>query len=66
MYNVYCIVYFVYYKLVFNKIFFGEKNYKYFIGYLYHDNKVKPLHIILAKTKWKLNGSIFLLKMKAY
>ena len=22
----------------------GEKNYKYFIGYLYNDHKVKPLH----------------------
>ena len=25
--------------LVSNKIYFGEKNYKYFIGYLYSDNK---------------------------
>ena len=33
--------------LVSNKIFFGEKNYKYFIGYLYIDNKVKPLNIML-------------------
>ena len=32
-----------------NKISFGEKNYKYFIGYLYNDNKVKPLHIMLPK-----------------
>ena len=23
-----------------------KKNYKYFIGYLYNDNKVKPLHVI--------------------
>ena len=29
-----------------NKISFGEKNYKYFIGYLYN----KPLHIMLTKT----------------
>ena len=36
--------------LVSNKITFGEKNYKYFIGYLYNDNKVKPLHIMLLKT----------------
>ena len=36
--------------LVFNKISFGEKNYKYFIGYLYNDNKVKPLTIMLPKT----------------
>ena len=38
--------------LVSNKIFVGEKNYKYFIGYLYNDNKVKSLHIMLPKTKW--------------
>ena len=36
--------------LVSNKIYFAEKNYKYFIGYLYHDNKVKPLNIMLPKT----------------
>ena len=36
--------------LVSNKISFGEKNYKYFIGYLYNDHKVKPLHIMLPKT----------------
>ena len=36
--------------LVSNKISFGEKNYKYFIGYLYNDRKVKPLHIMLPKT----------------
>ena len=36
--------------LVSNKISFGEKNYKYFIGYLYNDNKVRPLHIMLSKT----------------
>ena len=33
-----------------NKIFFGEKNYKYFIGYLYNDHKNQPLHILLPKT----------------
>ena len=33
-----------------NKISFGEKNYKYFIGYLYNGNKVKPLNIMLSKT----------------
>ena len=33
-----------------NKISFGEKNYKYFIGYLYNDHKVKPLHIMVPKT----------------
>ena len=36
--------------LVFNKISFDEINYKYFIGYLYNYNKVKPLHIMLPKT----------------
>ena len=36
--------------LVSNKIYFGEKNYKYFIGYLYNNNKVKLLHLMLAKT----------------
>ena len=30
-----------------NKICFGEKNYKYFIGYLYNNHEVKPLHIML-------------------
>ena len=33
--------------LISNKISFGEKNYKYFIGYLYDNPKVKPLHIML-------------------
>ena len=28
----------------------GEKNYKYFIGYLYNGHKVKALHIMLPKT----------------
>ena len=27
----------------------GEKSYKRFIGYLYNDYKVKPLHIMLPK-----------------
>ena len=36
--------------LVSNEISFGEKNYKYFIGYLYNDHKVKPLHIMLPRT----------------
>ena len=30
-----------------NKISFGEKTYKYFIGYLYDNHKVKQLHIML-------------------
>ena len=36
--------------LVYNKISFGEKNYEYFIGYLYNGNKVQPLNIMLPKT----------------
>ena len=36
--------------LVSNKIYFGEKYYKYFLGYLYNDHNVKPLHIMLPKT----------------
>ena len=36
--------------LLSNKISFGENNCKYFIGYLYNDDKVKPLNIILPKT----------------
>ena len=36
--------------LVSKKISFGEENYKYFIGYLYDNHKVKPLHIMLPKT----------------
>ena len=33
-----------------NKIYFREKNYKYFIGCLYNDHKVKLLHIMIPKT----------------
>ena len=36
--------------LVSNKISFGERSYKYFIGYLHNDHKIKPLHIALPKT----------------
>ena len=36
--------------LVSNKIYFDEKNYKYFNDYLYNDHKVKPLYIMLPKT----------------
>ena len=36
--------------LVSNKSSFGEKYYKYFIGYLLHGNEIKPLNIILQKT----------------
>ena len=31
--------------LLSNKIFSSEKNFKYFIGYLYSDNKVEALHM---------------------
>ena len=36
--------------LVSNKVSFDEKNYKYFIDYLYNGSKVKPLNIMLHKT----------------
>ena len=36
--------------LVTTKISSGEKSYKYFIGYLYDDNDIKPLLIIILKT----------------
>ena len=36
--------------LVSNKIYFGEKDVKYFISYFYNDHEVKPLHIMLPKT----------------
>ena len=59
--------------LVSNKIYFDEKNCKYFIGYLYNDKKVKPLNLMLPKisayvksydgqSKWMF----FLLKMMPY
>ena len=37
--------------LVFRKDFSGDENHKYFIGYLYNDHKVKPLDIMLPKTR---------------
>ena len=38
--------------MVCNKISSGEKeNYKNFIGYLYGDYKIKPLHIVLSITR---------------
>ena len=37
--------------MVSKKVYFGKKNYKYFIGYLYNDHKVKSLHIMLPKTR---------------
>ena len=38
-----------------NKISFGRKSYKDFIGYLYNDLKVKPLHAMLPKTSAFVN-----------
>ena len=43
--------------LVSNKISFGEKSYKDFIGYLYNDNKVMLLHIMVSKTRACVKGS---------
>ena len=43
--------------LVSNKISFDEKNYKYFIGYLYNGSKVKPLNIMLPKTSAYVKSS---------
>ena len=33
-----------------NKISSGKINYKYFIGYLFYDYKIKSLHIMLPKS----------------
>ena len=37
--------------IVFKKISSNEENQKYFIGYLYNDYKIKPLHKTLPKIK---------------
>ena len=49
-----------------DKISFGEKNYKDFIGYFYNDDKVKPLKIMLPKisayvksNEGQTNGCVF-------
>ena len=36
--------------LVPNKVFYGEKIYKYLISYLYDDHRVKLLYIMFPKT----------------
>ena len=36
--------------LVSNKTSSAQKNFKYFIGYLYNDNKVKPLYMFLKTS----------------
>ena len=43
--------------LVSKKISFGEKSYKYIIGYLHNDEKIKPLHIKLSKTSAYAKGN---------
>ena len=48
--------------LVSKKTYSGESNYKYFVGYLYNDHKVKLLHIMplhIKQVMGKLNGCIF-------
>ena len=50
-------------QLLSSKFSTGEKKYytvivvycKYFIGYLYHDHEVKPLHTMLQKTSVYVN-----------
>ena len=39
-----------------NKISFGEKKCKYFVGYLHDNYKIKPLNIMLPKTKTYLKS----------
>ena len=57
--------------LISNKISSVEKNYKYFIGYMDDNYKIKPFNIILPKTspfgklQW-WNGCIFWMKMMNY
>ena len=34
-----------------SKVFVDEKSYKYFVGYLYDCNKIKPMHIMLPKAR---------------
>ena len=42
--------------LVSNKIYFGEKNYKCFIGYLFNGKKCKPLNIMLSKISTSIKN----------
>ena len=39
-----------------NITFLEKKNFKYSIGCLYNGNEVKPLHIILPKTRAYIKG----------
>ena len=36
--------------LIYDKVSSGKKNYKYFIGYMDDDYKIKPFSIIFPKT----------------
>ena len=42
--------------LISDKISTGERNYKYFIGYLYNNYKIKPLHKILPIPSAYINN----------
>ena len=44
-------------SLVYKKISSGEKCCIYFIGYLYDDYKIKPLHLMLPNTSAYLKGT---------
>ena len=48
--------------LIYNKIFSGEKKYKYFIGYVNNYHKINPLLIMLPKTSAK----VMMVKLNAY
>ena len=48
--------------LICNKIFSGEKKYKYFIGYVNNYHKINPLLIMLPKTSAK----VMMVKLNAY
>ena len=57
--------------LVSNKISSYRKKHKYFIGYLHHEYKIKPLHITFPETSAYVNwivqiGYVFPLKMMTY
>ena len=38
-------------NVISNKTFFGDKNYKFFVGYIDDAYKIKPFSVILAKTR---------------
>ena len=43
--------------LIPNKVSPGKRNYKFFIGYVDDDCKIKPFSVILPKTSAYVNGS---------